>query len=85
MFVDFGKPTSIKLYPNPVKDILTLEGLNANTKTTISIIDLQGNTLAKAFTTNSTYTWNIKQLPAGNYYVRIEADKKITTMKFVKE
>lgn len=85
VFVDFNKPTLVKLYPNPVKDILVLEGLNANTKTAISIIDLQGNILAKTFTTNSTYTWNIKQLPAGNYYVRIEADKKVVTMKFVKE
>ena len=39
VFVDFGKATAIKLFPNPVKDILTVEGLNANNKTTISIID----------------------------------------------
>lgn len=85
VFVDFDKPILIKLYPNPVKDILVLEGLNANTKTTISIIDLQGNVLGKTSATNSTYKWNIKQLPAGNYYVRIEADKKVETMKFMKE
>jgi len=85
VFVDFSKATAIKLYPNPVKDILTIEGLNANNKTSISIIDLQGHVLAKAIANNKTYTWNIKQLPAGNYYVRIEADKKVTTLKFVKE
>jgi hypothetical protein len=85
VFIDFEKITLIKLYPNPVEDMLTLEGLNANTKTTLSIVDVQGRVLAKATTTNSVYTWNIKQLPAGNYYVRIEAGKKVETMKFVKE
>ena len=85
VFVDFGKLIAIKLYPNPVKDVLTLEGLTANNKTNISIISLQGNILAKTIANNSTYTWNIKQLPAGTYYVRIEAEKNVTTLKFVKE
>jgi uncharacterized repeat protein (TIGR01451 family) len=75
----------VKLYPNPVKDVLTLEGLQPNTQTTISIIGLQGSVLAKATTTNSSYTWNIKQLPSGTYYVRIEADKNVSALKFVKE
>ena len=62
-----------------------LQGLNANIKTTISVIGLQGGVLAKTTTTNSNYTWNIKQLPAGNYYVRIESDKNVSFLKFVKE
>jgi hypothetical protein len=85
VFIDFGKLMAIKLYPNPVKDVLTLEGLTTNNKTNISIISLQGSVLAKATTTNSTYTWNIKQLPAGTYYVRIEAGKSVSTLRFVKE
>ena len=85
VFIYFGKLIAIKLYPNPVKDVLTLEGLTANSKTNISIISLQGSALAKTTATNSTYTWNIKQLPAGTYYVRIEADKNVSTLKFVKE
>lgn len=82
-FVDFSKPFTIKLYPNPVKDILTLEGLSTNAN--ISIISLQGSVLAKTTAGSKTYTWDIKQLPAGTYYVRIEADKNFSTLKFVKE
>ena len=85
VFVDFGELIAIKLYPNPVKDLLTLEGLTPNIKTNISIIGLQGSVLAKTTANNSTYSWNIKQLPAGTYYVRIEAGKNVTTLKFVKE
>jgi uncharacterized delta-60 repeat protein len=84
-FIDFSKADTIKLYPNPVKDVITLEGLNVSGKTNISIISLQGSVLAKTTTTNSTYTGNIKQLPAGTYYVRIEEGKNVSTIKFMKQ
>jgi hypothetical protein len=73
----------VRLYPNPVKDIITLEGLKGTTN--ISIISLQGSVLAKTTANSSTYTWNIKQLSAGTYYIRIEASKNVTTLKFIKE
>jgi uncharacterized delta-60 repeat protein len=75
----------IVVYPNPAKDFFHITGLNKNSTTTISIIGLQGSVLAKTTTTNSSYTWNVKQLPAGSYYVRIEADKNVSTLRFVKE
>jgi hypothetical protein len=73
----------VRLYPNPVRDILALEGLQGTSN--ISIISLQGSVLAKTTANSSIYTWNIKQLPSGTYYVRIEAGKNVTTVKFVKE
>jgi hypothetical protein len=83
--IDNTSSFDVKLYPNPVRDIITLEGLSANSKTNISIISLQRSVLAKSTANSSTYTWNIKQLPAGTYYVRIEAGKNVTTLKFIKE
>jgi hypothetical protein len=83
VFIDFRKAATIKLYPNPVNDVITLEGLQGTSN--ISIIGLQGSILAKITATNSTYSWNIKQLPSGTYYVRIEEGKNVTTLKFVKE
>lgn len=83
LLVDFSKGIIIKLYPNPVKDKLTVEGLLGITK--LSIINLSGLTLASATAGNGSYTWNIKQLPAGAYHLRIEANNKITTVKFIKE
>ena len=75
----------IKLYPNPVKDILTIEGLNANTKTHISIVDVQGNTIIKTVSGNSSCTVKVKQLTPGTYYVKIETGIKTETIKFIKE
>lgn len=76
---------NITLYPNPVKDVLRIQGLNAKEKTTISIVDMQGRATIKTTAPNETASINVKQLSAGTYLVKIEADKKITTLKFVKE
>lgn len=75
----------LKLYPNPVKNILTLEGLNASALTTISIINNAGNVVKTITTSNAVYSLNIQQLPAGNYFVKVEAASKINTLQFIKE
>jgi hypothetical protein len=83
--VGFNTMNVVKLYPNPVKDILMLQGLNINSSTKLSIVNLAGAVLAQTTVAGSSYSWNIKQLPSGNYYLRIEENKKITTLKFIKE
>lgn len=83
VLIDFTKDAIIALYPNPVKDILNIKGLSGTT--TLSVIDAGGKVLATTKTTNNTYNWNIRALPSGNYYLRIEANKKITTIKFIKQ
>lgn len=77
--VDFSKAAIIKIYPNPVKNIITIEGLTGK-KSTISIIDINGRVLTTTSVNDATYTWNIKALPQGTYYLRTEADKKINTV-----
>ena len=77
------KASAIKVYPNPVKDILTVEGLKANT--TISIINVDGKVLSVNKTTSNLFTHNIKQLSPGTYFVRIENDNKTETLKFIKQ
>ena len=84
VFIDFNKRVAMKLYPNPAKDILMLQGLNANMKATISIIGLEGGILARVIASGSTFTWNIKQLQPGTYFVRVESDKNVSILKFVK-
>lgn len=84
VLVDFTNGAIIKLYPNPVKSNLNIDGL-AGSKTTLSIIGINGKVLSTTSTTNTSYNWNISAIPAGTYYLRIDADKKINTIKFVKE
>ncbi len=75
----------IKVYPNPVKEILNIEGLHAATKTNISIFDIQGNAIIKATTGNSNFAVNVKKLAPGTYYVKIDSGIKTETIKFIKE
>ena len=79
------KNSSVQLYPNPVKDILTIQGLDANSTSNVSITDVQGNVVAKTTTTGTHYSWNIKQLAAGTYFIKIESRSKTETIKFVKQ
>ena len=84
-WVDMSLIASIKLHPNPVKDILTIEGLDANQSTLVSIINNEGKEMQHIVIKETAHNFTVAQLPAGNYYVRIEADGKVSTLKFVKE
>ncbi|MDR0830209.1 MAG: T9SS type A sorting domain-containing protein [Prevotellaceae bacterium] len=57
--------TSLQIYPNPTKGIITIDGINAGE--TVTIIDLQGHTV---LTANSA-TINVSGLPNGVYLVRV--------------
>ena len=85
ILVEFAKYLAVTLYPNPVKDVLKLAGLNANAKTTISIIDMHGRVIMKTTISNVSTSLNINQLQAGTYLAKIETNNNTTALKFVKE
>ena len=82
--VNAGASSALRLYPNPVTDILHVEGLNKSASTTISISDLSGKMIQRATAVNGNYTLNVKELPAGMYYISVVENKKITNLKFIK-
>src|SRR5262249_23525722 len=43
---EINKTSSIKIVPNPVQDILSIQALDADHKTSLSIIDLDGRPMA---------------------------------------
>jgi uncharacterized delta-60 repeat protein len=75
---------AIFLSPNPVKDILHIQGLSTLSKT-ISLLDLEGRLLQQITTSNSNYSLNVKPLSAGVYFVRIAEGDKTTKLRFIKE
>ena len=83
--IDAANLKTLRLNPNPAKNGLKVEGLNASIKTTLSIFNASGKMVQQSIATGETYTFNLQKLAAGNYYIRIESDKKVTTLKFVKE
>ena len=77
---------SIHIKPNPVKDILTIEGLNQLNNYQLSIINEKGNIiLLKNINGLSSYTWNVAQMQSSVYFLKAVSGNQTTTLKFIKQ
>lgn len=76
---------SLNLYPNPAKNMLTLEGLNGSINT-ISIVNINGQIMKQYATidTNS-FEMNVENLETGVYFVKIDNTNSSKTIRFIKE
>ncbi|MEP7229317.1 MAG: T9SS type A sorting domain-containing protein [Ginsengibacter sp.] len=84
--VNTGKAlSSIKINPNPAKNILQVTGLNPTNPATISIIGFSGNAIKKIVVKNNSCLIDVSNLPAGIYCIKVQENKEITNLKFVKE
>ena len=82
---DFSMLIAIRLYPNPVKDMLIVDGLSTNVNSVLTLVDNTGRVMKQVTTSAGSYTMNVSQFAAGNYYLKItEGDKLITTLSFMK-
>ncbi len=82
--IAYNTSSLIKIFPNPVKDILHVSGIATNTS--IAVYNTQGKLVIQATSANQSCDLNIKVLPAGIYYLQITyTDKKARTFKFVKQ
>lgn len=77
--------SSVKVYPNPVKDILNIDITDDLKNTTLSIISASGNVIKQLFLSELNNTLNIKEFPAGVYYVVIHKNEKLINQKFIKQ
>jgi len=75
-----------ELYPNPVKDVLKIKGLDVNKNYQIRIISEKGNLLGLIQLSNaSEFSWDVKHLSKGIYYCNILSSDNRLTIKFVKD
>ena len=80
-----------KLYPNPVKDKLTIElNLTADAKVSVQIISKDGKLLLNAdkgtiLQGQQQLNLNIQNLASGSYFVRVKAGDKVYTQSIVKQ
>lgn len=77
----------MKVFPNPVKDVLNL-GLNLEKPTdiTVTIAEISGRTIRiedKQGMTNETLTYQLPQLASGTYLARLATKEGTLTKKFV--
>lgn len=77
--------TIFKLYPNPVTESFTLDGLEGLNVSTISISNTEGKIL-KSFSGvySSSFNMNVAELDGGIYFVRIAHGHYVDVVRFVK-
>ncbi|WP_294818504.1 leucine-rich repeat protein [uncultured Flavobacterium sp.] len=73
---------SIKVYPNPATDAVTVSGLSADAL--LEVLSINGSVMAKQAIGNNG-TFSVAALPAGFYFARITSEGKTTVKKIVKQ
>jgi hypothetical protein len=75
--------SSVKMYPNPVRNTLTIEANSEIQK--VSVYNILGQEVMKASPKSNTATLQTNELQKGVYMVTTEIDGKVSTSKVVKE
>ncbi|WP_314243457.1 T9SS type A sorting domain-containing protein [Empedobacter tilapiae] len=75
--------SDVKIYPNPVADILNIE--TDTNKNSIKIIDLTGKIIESYVSNKKKITIDTNSFPKGIYVVEVENEKGKTISKFIKK
>ena len=74
--------TSLAIYPNPVKNILTIYAGNRFLNTMVSLNNMEGKLLQRALITANQQNINVQLLPKGMYLLNFIDG---STQKFIKQ
>jgi hypothetical protein len=80
-----GDALQARIFPNPARDNLQVQGLPATGKTNVSVVDWNGNVRSTATATSTNYSVNTTNLSAGAYLLKIQHNGTTTTQPFVKQ
>ena len=75
--------STLKFYPNPVKDILTISDVKEISSYTI--YDISGKQVLSNSAKSSKLELNVSQLKPGMYIVKANSDGVLKTFKFIKK
>jgi len=76
---------SLKIYPNPSLDEVTIESSLVLTKSQLSIMNMNGQQVISRQITEPKIQLDISNLPSGIYVVRLINGKSVEVGKFVKQ
>jgi hypothetical protein len=77
----------IKIYPNPVRDVLHLDLVDNKNVDVISVIDIAGHVIKETGTVpgQKNISINTGNLSSGVYLLKIQSGKESTLIKFIKQ
>lgn len=74
---------NIAIYPNPVKDILYIDGLQ--NYHSIEVIDITGRIVQQQIVSEGAGSINVHSLSKGNYILKLKSKVGLQTFKFIKD
>lgn len=75
--------SKVEIYPNPVKETLTIQGIHVHKIKRVSLYDSSGKMVSQKNRTADKM--NVSGLAKGNYVMVIQTDEQTLTKKFIKE
>ncbi len=75
--------STLKFYPNPVKDILTIT--DAKNFSSVEVYDISGKKVFSNAQKSSKLDLNLSHLKAGVYVVKTNSEGEVKTFKFIKK
>ncbi len=75
----------MKIYPNPVKHILTVETLLSSGNSTLSVFDVSGQELLKQQVVSAKTQLDLSSFAKGVYTIRLLNNDKVDVRKIIKE
>lgn len=82
---EVGKPQTLRAYPNPVQETVTIE-TGSHHFHTLKLLDMNGR-LLRQWTVpagNTRFTRNLGNLPGGNYMLRLEGKSAPASIQIIK-
>lgn len=84
--IDEASASKFRLYPNPVAETFTLDGLSGLDVSEVAIMDAAGKVLsAQSDVTAGSIDMNVANLEGGVYFVRVSYGSSMEVVRFIKE
>jgi hypothetical protein len=75
----------MEIFPNPVVDKFTINGLPGNSPSKVQLIDVTGKILQEQTANTTSFIMNISRQPAGIYFVRVNSNGQSEQVKIRKQ
>lgn len=82
---DFEFSNYFTLYPNPVHDVLHIDGKEAIAISSVSIYNALGQLVVVIPNAQNTKTIDVSNLTTGHYFIKVNSDKGTSNTKFIKQ
>ncbi|PKP03756.1 MAG: hypothetical protein CVU11_07105 [Bacteroidetes bacterium HGW-Bacteroidetes-6] len=75
--IDNGNKTVVEMFPNPCSDFISITTIEGQAPEIIRVFDVSGRFISEETVTSNPAMLDVRSLPTGNYYLRLESDNQV--------